>query len=400
MGEENVAQQTVQQPTEPLESAQNVVNNNADVDVSSATESSSEGQQGAENRAFEEDTGSYQLVVDPNGNRSLKFVETATEQSGEGTANEPEETEPPQDADSNTTTVVETAENVSQQLNQAPEPYTFDELTAAIGSGNIDERRVPEEYKQQVAAIRIQQAQAAYNAQAEAARKQQQEALAKQQLTPEQQREQQRVFLQNLEQEASQRAAQDAGLTADEAQNLDLLDDNDPRLINYKLAKQWHREDITRTLQNKYNEENAARQRQATIYQGINAFITDARTSEPNFDAIDKFMTDRVANLPYKEASRLIPVFEAFKNGSITESQAVELRMYYERSRKDYYAAKNNLSTKPRRAATPPVTERPGNGETVQKKYVPDYNALRNGNNRDRIKWIADFLNHTENKNQ
>lgn len=400
MGEENVAQQTVQQPTEPLESAQNVANNNTDADVSSATESSSEGQRGAESRVFEEDTGSYQLVVDPNGNRSLKFVEAATEQSNEGVASEAEETEPPQDADGNTTTVVETAENVSQQLNQAPEPYTLDELTAAIGSGNIDERRVPEEYKQQVAAIRIQQAQATYNAQAEAARKQQQEALAKQQLTPEQQREQQRVFLQNLEQEASQRAAQDAGLTADEAQNLDLLDDNDPRLINYKLAKQWHREDITRTLQNKYNEENAARQRQATIYQGINAFITDARTSEPNFDAIDKFMTDRVANLPYKEASRLIPVFEAFKNGSITESQAVELRMYYERSRKDYYAAKNNLSTKPRRAATPPVTERPGNGETVQKKYVPDYNALRNGNNRDRIQWIADFLNHTENKNQ
>lgn len=400
MGEDNVAQQTVQQPIEPLESAQNVVNNSAGVDAGSATENPSEGQQSAESSRFEEDTGSYQLVVDPNGNRSLKFVEKSNEPAEEGAAEENENAETPEDADSGIAPVDETAANVSQQLNREPGPYTLDELTAAVANGNIDESRVPDEYKQQVATIRIQQAQAAYNAQAEAARQRQQEALAQQQLTPEQQREQQRVFLQNLEQEASQRAAQDAGLTADELQNLDLLDDDDPRLINYKLAKQWHREDITRTLQNKYNEENTARQRQTTIYQGINAFIADAKKSEPNFDAIDQFMTNRVANLPYKEASRLIPIFNAFKNGSITESQAVELRMYYERSRKDYYAAKNNLSTKPRRVATPPVTERPGNGETVQKKYVPDYNALRNGNNRDRIQWIADFLNHTENKNQ
>ena len=398
MGEDNVVQQTVQPPVEPTESAQATANNAANIDATPADESSSTGQQGTESKRFEEDTGSYQLVVDPNGNRSLKFVETNAEPTNEGAATEPETPELPENTEGETTTAGEIAENVSQQLNQEPEPYTLDELTAAIGAGNIDERRVPTEYKQQVAAIRIQQAQATYNAQVEAARKQEQEALAKQQLTPEQQREQQRVFLQNLEQEASQRAAQDAGLTADEVQNLDLLDDNDPRLINYKLAKQWHREDITRTLQNKYNEENTARQKQAAVYQGINAFIADARTSEPNFDAIDKFMTDRVTNLPYKEASRLIPVFEAFKQGTITESQAVELRMYYERSRKDYYAAKNNLSTKPRRAATPPVTERPGNGETVQKKYVPDYNALRNGNNRDRIQWIADFLSHSKNQ--
>lgn len=398
MGEDNVMQQTVQPSGETLESSQSVAESNTSVNPSSASENSSEGQQEANISRFEEDTGSYQLVTDPNGNRSLKFVEANDKSADEEEAEETESTDPPEDADGGIAPVDETAANVGQQLNREPDPYTLDELTAAVANGNIDESRVPDEYKQQVANIRIQQAQAVYNAQVEARKRQEQEALAQQQLTPEQQREQQRVFLQNLEQEASQRAAQDAGLTSDELQNLDLLDDDDPRLINYKLAKQWHREDITRTLQNKYNEENTARQRQATIYRGINAFITDAKKSEPNFDAIDQFMTNRVANLPYKEASRLIPIFDAFQNGSISESQAVELRMYYERSRKDYYAAKNNLSTKPRRAATPPVTERPGNGETVQKKYVPDYNALRNGNNRDRIKWIADFLSHSKNQ--
>lgn len=398
MGEDNVMQQTVQPSGETLESSQSVAESNTSVNPSSASGNSSEGQQEANISRFEEDTGSYQLVTDPNGNRSLKFVEANDKSADEEEAEETESTDPPEDADGGIAPVDETAANVGQQLNREPDPYTLDELTAAVANGNIDESRVPDEYKQQVANIRIQQAQAVYNAQVEARKRQEQEALAQQQLTPEQQREQQRVFLQNLEQEASQRAAQDAGLTSDELQNLDLLDDDDPRLINYKLAKQWHREDITRTLQNKYNEENTARQRQATIYRGINAFITDAKKSEPNFDAIDQFMTNRVANLPYKEASRLIPIFDAFQNGSISESQAVELRMYYERSRKDYYAAKNNLSTKPRRAATPPVTERPGNGETVQKKYVPDYNALRNGNNRDRIKWIADFLSHSKNQ--
>lgn len=344
---------------------------------------------------FEGDTGRYQLVKDANGNRSLQFVpddssadETDSE-PGEGEAGEPE-------AGEGEETVSNIAEQAYEQMQQPAEKYTLEELTAAIGAGNIDESRVPDEYKAQVASIKIQQAQAQYNAQVEAKKKQEQELLAQQQLTPEQQRAQQQQFLMNLEQEASQRAAHDAGLSKDELENINLMDDDDPRVINYKLAKQWHRDDIVRTLQNKYAEENAARQKRAEVYGGINQFVNEAKRTEPNFDAIDKFMTERVNELPYKEASEIIPIFNALNQGTITEAQAVKLRMYYERSRKEYYARKNKLSTTPKRAAKPPVTERAGDGATVTKKYVPDYQALRNASQRERVQWMAEFLKQNQ----
>ena len=365
--------------------------------VETNRESSGDGKSGNDlgGMRFEGDTGRYQLVKDANGNRSLQFVpddssadETDSE-PGEGETGEPE-------AGEGEETVSNIAEQTYEQMQQPAEKYTLEELTAAIGAGNIDESRVPDEYKAQVASIKIQQAQAQYNAQVEAKKKQEQELLAQQQLTPEQQRAQQQQFLMNLEQEASQRAAHDAGLSNDELENINLMDDDDPRVINYKLAKQWHRDDIVRTLQNKYAEENAARQKRAEVYGGINQFVNEAKRTEPNFDAIDKFMTQRVNELPYKEASEIIPIFNALNQGTITEAQAVKLRMYYERSRKEYYARKNKLSTTPKRAAKPPVTERAGDGSTATKKYVPDYQALRNASQRERVQWMADFLKQNQ----
>lgn len=365
--------------------------------VETNREPSSDGESGNSlgGMRFEGDTGHYQLVKDANGNRSLQFVpddssadETDIEPS-EGEAGEPE-------AGEGEETVSNIAEQAYEQMQQPAEKYTLEELTAAISAGNIDESRVPDEYKAQVASIKIQQAQAQYNAQVEAKKKQEQELLAQQQFTPEQQRAQQQQFLMNLEQEASQRAAHDAGLSNDELENIDLMNDDDPRVINYKLAKQWHRDDIVRTLQNKYAEENAARQKRAEVYGGINQFVNEAKRTEPNFDAIDKFMTERVNELPYKEASEIIPIFNALNQGTITEAQAVKLRMYYERSRKEYYARKNKLSTTPKRAAKPPVTERAGDGATVTKKYVPDYQALRNASQRERVQWMAEFLKQNQ----
>lgn len=379
------------------------VSTNTSVGGESSVETNQEPSSGSEpdndlgGMRFEGDTGRYRLVEDANGNRSLQFV--PNDSSAGETDNEPGEGESETDepeAGEGEETVSNIAEQAYEQMQQPAEKYTLEELTAAISAGNIDESRVPDEYKAQVASIKIQQAQAQYNAQVEAKKKQEQELLAQQQLTPEQQRAQQQQFLVNLEREASQRAAHDAGLSNDELENINLMDDDDPRVINYKLAKQWHRDDIVRTLQNKYAEENAARQKRAEVYGGINQFVNEAKRTEPNFDAIDKFMTQRVNELPYKEASEIIPIFNALNQGTITEAQAVKLRMYYERSRKEYYARKNKLSTTPKRAAKPPVTERAGDGATVTKKYVPDYQALRNANQRERVQWMADFLKQNQ----
>lgn len=399
----NVANETPSAASVDSQSAETYdVSTNTNTGEESSVEASREPNSGGESgndlggMRFEGDTGRYQLVKDANGNRSLRFVPDDSSNETESEPDEGETGEPEAGGDEGEETVSDIAEQAYEQMQQPVEKYTLEELTAAIGAGNIDERRVPDEYKAQVASIKIQQAQAQYNAQVEAKKKQEQELLAQQQLSPEQQRAQQQQFLMNLEQEASERAAHDAGLSNDELENINLMDDDDPRVINYKLAKQWHRDDIVRTLQNKYAEESAARQKRAEVYGGINEFVNEAKRTEPNFDAIDKFMVQRVNELPYKEASELIPIFDALNKGTITEPQAVKLRMYYERSRKEYYARKNKLSTTPKRAAKPPVTERAGDGATMTKKYVPDYQALRNASQRERVQWMADFLKQNQ----
>lgn len=117
---------------------------------------------------FEGDTGRYQLVEDSNGKRSLKFVPDDNSATDE-TDNEPSEGETGE-PDVGEETVSNIAEQAYEQMQQPVEKYSLEELTAAISAGNIDERRVPDEYRAQVASIKIQQAQAQYNAQVEAKR--------------------------------------------------------------------------------------------------------------------------------------------------------------------------------------------------------------------------------------
>lgn len=324
----------------------------------------------------------YILYTDENGNKELKIV----------TDDEPQQEEPQQEpaqAD-DAAPFTQNIDTAAEAVNTPTEPYNYNEFLNALTVDNVDESRIPAEYMERYRDYKFQQVMAAKNKQAELA-KQQQEQI-NQKLSPEQEQNNMKTFLQNLDDEAGKRAAHDVGMTEEDMENIDFMDDGDEKLVNYKLAKEWHRNRLMVELQERANVENTARQKQAAIYQEIQNFTTQAKQSEPNFDAIDKMMSERYKTLPYAEGKRVEEVLQALGNGTITEAQTVELRNYYEATRKEFYAKKNGLSTTPRRAPKPPAVERAGTGKEIQREYTPDYAALRNGNPREQVAWIAEFL--------
>lgn len=386
-------QPTVNAPESSVNAEPQMVNANTSVNTENAPEGQQTHDSGTSYRLVEKDGQRVLEIVDnqPSVEESQQNEPTSDTQPAENTeGGEEQPTEPTEP------TVTETAKQVGQELNTEPTPYTIDELAMAISTGQVDERRVPEAHKAQYESWRLNQAVKEYNAQRQAEYQRQQAALAAQQLTPEQQQAQMKEFLRNVEEEASRRAAQDAGLTDDEVSNLELLDDDDERKINYKLAKNWRRAEINQMLQQKYFEENAKRQQQAAIYKSITDFTEQAKTSEPHFDEINKLMATRVNDLSYKKAVEIVPVLQALQAGNITEAQTVKLREYYEDTRKAFYASKNNLSTKPKAVKQPPVVEKAGTGTQLKQTYKPDYNALRQADGRGRIDWLREYLQNTQ----
>lgn len=374
-------------------SPQSYENTPANTNTSTSTENRSESQQMHESGNSAEiasgrsgdGKGSYVLVEGSNGKRTLLYRPSEVEPQNTGGENKQLQTETYQQP-----TITGEARQIGEQLNQTPQTYTLNELSNAIASGDVDERRVPEQYQQQYANWKINQAIQNYNAVQQAQVEQRQQL--ERQLSPEEQRSQMREFYNNLDIEASKRAAADVGFTEEDVENIDLMDESDESLINYKLAKEWRKNELIQNIQRRYATEAANRERQAKIYQGISDFAAEQKSKEPNFDAIDRFMTQRIEELPYRQAKQIQPVFEAFKNGTITEEQTIMLRNYYEDTRKAYYAKTSGLSTTPRKAPRPPQVEHAGDGRVIENLYRPDYSALAQSDIRGRRAWLAEYI--------
>lgn len=386
--------------TEPSQSAPSTpVNTNTSVN----TENRSEGLQTRESGNQQiiaaaknsEGTQGYVLVKGEDGKTHLKPSPLPEQPKSEGAAQESNVV----GTDANQPKLTDAPQQIGQQFNQQLPAYTLDEFSNAIATGYVDEKRVPQEYQRQYADWKINQAVQAHNAQQRAIAQQQaaRRAEIEAQMNPETRQAQMREFLTGLDKEADTRARQDAGLSEEDIENLDLMDDDDPKLINYKLAKEWHRQDLMAKMQNRYADEQAQRQRQEAVYAGINQFTEEQRAKEPNFDAIDRMLLTRVNDLTYKQAQVIVPVLQALQNGTINEAQTEVLRNYYEDTRKMFYMQKNGLSATPRTVNRPPTVERAGDGRDVNSVYVPDYSALAKSDVRGRRAWLAEFI---RNRNQ
>lgn len=385
------------------ESSQSVSNAPANTNTSVNTENRSESPQTRESGNQQiiaaaknsEGTQGYVLVKGEDGKTHLKPSPLTEPPKNEGTPQEPNMF----DADANQPKLTDAPQQIGQQFNQQLPAYTLDEFSNAIATGYVDEKRVPQEYQRQYADWKIGQAVQAHNAQQRAIAQQEaaRRAEIEAQMNPETRQEQMREFLTGLDKEADARAQQDAGLSEEDVENLDLMDDDDPKLINYKLAKEWHRQDLMAKMQSRYADEQAQRQRQEAVYAGINQFTEEQRAKEPNFDAIDRMLLTRVNDLTYKQAQVVVPVLQALQNGTINEAQTEILRNYYEDTRKLFYMQKNGLGTTPRAVNRPPTVERAGDGRDVNSVYVPDYSALAKSDVRGRRAWLAEFI---RNRNQ
>ena len=394
---------TNQPNVDSVESSQSVSNASTNTNTSVNTENRSEGLQTRESGNQQiiaaaknsEGTQGYVLVKGEDGKTHLKPSSLTEPPKNEGTPQEPNMF----GSDANQPKLTDVPQQIGQQFNQQLPAYTLDEFSNAIAAGHVDEKRVPQEYQRQYADWKINQAVQAHNAQQKAIAQQEaaRRAEIEAQMNPETRREQMREFLTGLDKEADVRARQDAGLSEEDIENLDLMDDDDPKLINYKLAKEWHRQDLMAKMQNRYADEQAQRQRQEAVYAGINQFTEEQRAKEPNFDAIDRMLLTRVNNLTYKQAQVVVPVLQALQNGTINEAQTEILRNYYEDTRKLFYMQKNGLDTTPRAVNRPPTVERAGDGRDVNSVYVPDYSALAKSDVRGRRAWLAEFI---RNRNQ
>ena len=331
---------------------------------------------------------SLELVQDPvTGKRTIRrAMPQAQEQA-------PAQAEPAQIQEqiSDATPTSDQAEQAAQNANHTPSKYTLDEFSAAIASGNVDGDRVPEEYTQQYANFKIQQAMQAYNEQRQAV--EQQKAQVEKQLSPEEQKQAVKDFYSRLDAEAKERALKDMDITAEQLDELEFEDEAGH--MAYKAAYDWHRQQLMAEVQQKVAQESAHKQAQQAIYQGIMNFVNEARVKEPNFNAIDQIMQTRYKTMPYEQGRAAEEAINALRAGNITEAQTETLRRYYEDVRKEYYAEKNKLSTTPKAAPKPPVVESAGTGNQLPKDNSLDYAALRNARNvRDRKAWISNFLSN------
>lgn len=395
---------TSQSNVDSLGSSQSTSFETTGTNTSASTENRSESLQTADSGKSEiiasaknaEGTQGYVLVKGADGKPHLK-PSSLSETDQSAAADENSSMFGSNDGDQPRLT--DSAQQAGRRLQQNLPAYSLDEFSNAIATGYVDESRVPQEYQQQYADWKIGRAIAAHNAQQQAAAQAEarQRAEIAAQMNPAVQKEQLQTFLTGLDKEAQIRAQEDSGMTAEDIENIDLMDDDDPKLINYKLAKEWHRQDLMNRMQNRYAGEQAQRRAQQNVYDGITQFTMEQRAQEPNFDAIDRMLLTRVNDLPYRQAQVVVPVLQALQNGTITPEQTVTLRQYYEDTRKMFYAQKNGLGTQPRAVNRPPQVEHAGDGRGVNSIYRPDYNALAKSDVRGRRAWLAEFI---RNRNQ
>lgn len=336
-------------------------------------------------------TESMSVVIDPEtGKRSIKYNTTEEPAQEEPAKEEPAQQEEPEETgEGNGTDFVEEG----QQQTEAPK-YSLEEFTNALSSGYVDVNRVPQEYQAQYADYRIRQAIAERQAQQQRAYQQEQyqrQQIA-QQMTPENRVQANKDFYRGLDEEAKRAALQDLQLTQEQLDDAEFADDGEDIKRDYENAVAWHKDRIRNELQARYQQEQAYKYQQQNVYADIQTFVEQEKAKDPNFDAIDRQLATRYKSLPYQEGRVIEDALNALKAGTINQRGVEVIQKYYADTRKEFYAKKSGLSSKPKAVPKPPVVESTGSGQQVAPSYKPDYNALRNANVNQRSEWFKQFF--------
>ena len=191
-------------------------------------------------------------------------------------------------------------------------------------------------------------------------------------------------YYKNVNNLARERAMKEIGITQDELDVAEYSDDQEllDKVSAYKAAIENNRTRIMADVENIRRRHEAERNDHANAYGAVTAFANDMRTKEPNFDAIDKLMITRVAQMPYEKASKIVPLLQRVQNGTLTTADLPALQEMYNETRLEFYSKREGVGLAPQ-AQKPSFVEKPGNGGDVPRKQAP-LSALGKMSKRDR----------------
>ena len=191
-------------------------------------------------------------------------------------------------------------------------------------------------------------------------------------------------YYNNVNKLAQERAMQEVGITQDELDVAEYSDDQEllDKVSAYKAAIESNRTRIMNDVENIRRVHEAERADHANAYQAVVNFANEMRQKEPNFAAIDKLMTSRVAQMPYEKASKIVPLLQKVANGTLTTADLPALQEMYNETRLEFYSKREGVGLAPQ-AQKPSFVETPGTGGDVPRQTTP-LSALGKMSKRDR----------------
>ena len=191
-------------------------------------------------------------------------------------------------------------------------------------------------------------------------------------------------YYNNVNKLAQERAMQEVGITQDELDVAEYSDDQEllDKVSAYKAAIESNRTRIMNDVENIRRVHEAERADHANAYQAVVNFANEMRQKEPNFAAIDKLMTSRVAQMPYEKASKIVPLLQKVANGTLTTADLPALQEMYNETRLEFYSKREGVGLAPQ-AQKPSFVETPGTGGDVPRKTTP-LSALGTMSKKDR----------------
>lgn len=275
----------------------------------------------------------------------------------------------------------------NQQQQQAPiqkQAYTLDELSVALQMGMVDESRLTPDlaikygqYKERMA---------------------QQQALANAQQQPkadpgqaEAEKARKIEFLRKVDEMARHGVMQEWGINPEELEAMQYSDDPglQKQAALFNMAVDANRQRIFADVEAERRKGESAQNNQKAVLDSVKAFADAEIVKEPRYQEINHKLLTYYNELPFEKAQRYHAAVTAYQQGIITFEQTKDLEEYYNEAKKAVYASANKLSATPQKVVKkPPVVERPGNGQSVDKQFNPA--ALSKMNVRQRAQWFRE----------
>ena len=270
--------------------------------------------QEADNTVAQSERGSFKLVYNKMTGRN-EVVSTMPPEE-EAPARQPQQQAPAATEGYNGNELMQAAQQVAS--NPIPKPpnaeYSMAELQEAVRQGSVDENRIPVDMRQNYYLAMAQQ---------QAAQPQQQQPEPTPEPVADTAKAQQ--FYSKVQQMAQDRAMKEVGITQDEIDVAEYTDD--PDLIQkanaYKVAVENNRAQILQDVDSIQRQQKAVEEDRIRAYQTVVSFVDEMRKKEPNFDAIDRLMTTRVAKMPHEKAVLVEPLLNKIQITSISFLDAV-----------------------------------------------------------------------------